>query len=493
MKTIINLFFVLIGLIGFSQTQKDSVNVYKKRVLEKTELDFISTYYTQDGDNAAVTGGIGTEALKDVASTVHVAIPLNDDDVFAIEPTISAYTSASSSNLNPFQSGASTTSGTSGASRSSNDDDDDNSNNSNLTKGSPWTEASGASKSDIWVNLNLSYSHSSDDRNKVWSANVNVANEFDYTSFGFGASHNWLFNKKNTEVGIIGSAYLDKWKPAYPTEIITYFKENGNINNGFFNGVEIFNQNGTITNTNAYTGQKWQPSKDYLVDNKNRNTYAVTLSFSQILSKKAQFSIFLDIVKQQGWLSNPMQRVYFKDINNFYIGNPASIDNYTSKSNTDVFQLADDIERLPNTRLKIPVGARFNYYINEFLVLKTYYRFYSDDWGIQSNTASIEMPIKVSDKFTLYPSYRYYDQTQADYFAGFEQHVSTNEFYTSDFDLSAFNANQYSFAAGYTDIFTKFKIWKFGLKSVDFKYSYYKRNTGLHFNIFSLGFKFVNN
>jgi hypothetical protein len=209
------------------------------------------------------------------------------------------------------------------------------------------------------------------------------------------------------------------------------------------------------------------------------------------LSKKAQISVFLDVVQQNGWLANPMQRVYFGDRANYYIGNASSIANYTSKENTDVFQLADDIELLPDARFKLPVGARFNYYLNEIISLRTYYRYYYDDWGITSHTANVELPIKISDKFTLYPTYRYYTQTAADYFAPYEQLLSTNEFYTSDYDLSEFNSNQFGFGISYTDIFTSRRIWKLGLKSVDLKYSNYKRNTGLTAGIISAGFKFV--
>jgi hypothetical protein len=156
-----------------------------------------------------------------------------------------------------------------------------------------------------------------------------------------------------------------------------------------------------------------------------------------------------------------------------------------------VFQLADDIERLPSKRLNIPIGFRLNYYINEIFSLRTYYRYYFDDWGIKSNTFNLEIPIKVSDKFTIYTSYRYYDQTKADYFAPYDQNLSTSEFYTSDFDLSKFSSNQYGFGVSYTDIFSKAHIWKFGLKSIDFRYNNYQRNTGLSANYTGLGFKFV--
>ena len=228
-----------------------------------------------------------------------------------------------------------------------------------------------------------------------------------------------------------------------------------------------------------------------MVADKGRNTYTGSVSLSQILSKKMQISLFADIVQQKGWLSNPMQRVYFKDKPNYYIGKAADIPFYTTTKNQGVFQLADDFERLPSARIKFPLGMRFNYYINEFLVLKTYYRYYFDDWGVTSQTANVELPIKIGGKFTLYPSYRYYTQTQADYFAPYEAHTTAETYYTSDYDLSAFNSNQYGFGVRYTDIFAKGNIWYLFLKQADLKYSHYQRNTGLHFDIVSLGFKFI--
>ena len=478
MKKIILILTVLFAINSFAQ--QDSTLVYKKRVLETTEVDFLTSYYYQDGDNAAVTGGIGTEELTDFTPTIVVSMPLNDDDVLTIDAGISTYTSASSSNLDPFDSSG-------GDDDDDDDDDDDIDGVSGATAqvGSPWIESSGASRQDTWGSVNVDFSHSSDDRNNIWNANVSFATEYDYTSIGFGGGFNKLFNEKNTEIGIHAKVYLDAWSPKYPTELDTYLEVNGDLNAGFFEDINILNENGEI-------GGNWSPVEGFeLIKDKGRNTYSVSFSFSQILSKNAQFSLFFDVVKQQGWLANPMQRVYFADVDNFFIGNGDSIDNYASYSNDNVFQLADDIERLPDNRFKIPIGMRLNYYISEIFALRTYYRFYSDDWGINSHTASVELPIKISPKFTLYPSYRYYNQTEADYFAGFDEHLSTSEFYTSDYDLSKFNANQFGFGVTYTDIFANAHIWKFGLKSIDVKYNNYKRNTGLKANYFAAGFKFV--
>lgn len=468
--------------------QQENNTAYKKRVLENTEVDILSSYYEQTGNNASVTGGIGNERLTDIAPSIVVSIPLNADDILTIDAGISTYTSASSSNLDPFD--------LTGASGGYEDDDDDGPSGGSASRnpqdviGSPWLASSGASRQDTWGSIAASYAHNSEDRNTITNLNASFATEYDYVSIGFGAGLTKLFNQKNTEVGVKANVFLDSWIPKYPSELDTYVEVNGDTNAGFFQGLPILDEQGNVTNKNSTN--TWRPLEGFgLIENEKRNTYALSLSFSQIVSKNAQLSLFADVIQQQGWLANPMQRVYFADRSNYYVGNAASIPNYTSPENVDVFQLADDLERLPSSRLKIPIGMRFNYYINEIVSLRSYYRYYFDDWGLTSHTAQLEMPIKVSPKFTVYPSYRYYQQSAMDYFAPFETHLSTNEFYTSDFDLSAYNAGQLGIGLSYTDIFTKFKTWKFGLKSIDFKYNNYSRNTGLKASYFGIGMKFV--
>ncbi|WP_373055886.1 DUF3570 domain-containing protein [Zunongwangia sp. H14] len=430
-------YFAIFGLLNASAQEENSEeNAYKKRVLENTEIDFLTSYYTQDGNNAAVSGGKGTEELTDFTPTIVVSIPLNADDVLIIDAAISAYTSASSSNINPIDGSG---------------------------QADPFTASSGASQSDTWANLNATYSHSSNSRNKIWTANFSVASEYDYFSLGFGGSFTKLWNDKNTELTINGKLYLDKWNPVYPYELRPFGANGRGLSDA------LFNRN-TVSGNADYN-----PEFTEFAD-KGRNSYSIGFNFSQILTEKMQASLALDLVQQNGLLSTPFQRVYFGDIEDSFI---------------EDFQLADAIEQLPDTRFKIAAGGRLNYYLNETFVLRGYYRFYNDDWGIQSHTASLEIPIKLGTKFTLYPSYRYYYQTAADYFAGYEMHTSGEEFYTSDYDLSRFSANQFSFGVNYTDIFTKFTLWNLHLKSIDLRYLYYERNSGLNSNLISAGINFI--
>ncbi|MBT8315606.1 MAG: DUF3570 domain-containing protein [Maribacter sp.] len=418
-------FFVFfICLIGFSQN--DNTNSYQTRVLETAEIELLFSYYDQDGRNAAVTGGEGTEELTDATSSIVVKIPLNPNDILTVDAGISAYSSASTSNVDPFD--------------------------KNGTRASPFSASSGASQSDALVHFNPSYEHSSGDRNSVYSAQAYVSSEYDYFSIGFGGGYTRLFNEKNTSVSASFQIFLDKWIPQYPVELRNGFNDSGIIGNGVYDPL-------------------FTPFND-----ETRNSYSLSLGFSQILGKRIQGSIFMDVVSQQGLLSTPHQRVYFSDANDFFI---------------EDFQLADNVEQLPESRFKLPIGARLNYYLNDLIILRSYYRFYSDDWGITAHTASLEAPLKLNEKFTFYPNYRYYNQTAADYFYRKEIAVSSLDFYTSDFDLSAYTAHQYGMGIRYKDIFTSAKVFTFGLKTIDFRFGKYDRSDGLDSLIFSLGTTFM--
>ena len=129
----------LCTFLSYAQQKKDTTIVFKKRVLETTEIDFLSSYYKQDGKHSSVGGGIGSEKLTNATANIVIAMPLNDDDVLTIDSGISAYTSASSSNINPFNA--------SGASRGGGGDDDDKVAAAALAAGptgSPWQASSGA-------------------------------------------------------------------------------------------------------------------------------------------------------------------------------------------------------------------------------------------------------------------------------------------------------------------------------------------------------------
>jgi len=248
-------FIIIFFLVGLNGQNNDSV--FKKNVLDNPEVSFLTSYYSQEGDHASVTGGIGTEKLTDFTPTVIITMPLNPDEVLTFEVGISAYSSASSSNGNPFD--------ISGSSAGYDDDHDDDydddydDDNENYTGGgqkigTPWIESSGASASDIWSTIVVDHSKYSEDRNQITNKNFSIANEYDYNSIGFGGGITKLYNQKNTSLSFAGKIFIDKWNPVYPTELKAYSDEKGDLTNGYFSGVDILDS----------TGQKstnWAPKK----------------------------------------------------------------------------------------------------------------------------------------------------------------------------------------------------------------------------------------
>lgn len=466
-STLNTVLFLFLGIIVFSQN--DTIK-YKKKVLDATELTVLGSFYKQDGVHSAVGGGIGTEKLTDVSPDIIINMPIGSDGVLSVDAGISAYSSASSSNINPFD-----ISQASGNGNGHRDDDDDDSDNDGRIA-SPWVESSGPSQQDARAHADISYAHSSDNRNSIWSMYGGFSKEFDYTSFNIGAGYTILFNQKNTEISVKAQTYFDTWKPIYATELKSYREVNGNLNAGFFAGIPITLATPTVESSTTYN-----PTKFTFAETDSRNTYIFSTSLSQIVNENFQISLFADVVYMQGLLATPYHRMYFADKNDFFI---------------EDYQLADDREKLPDTRMKYPIGIRANYYISDNFIVRTYYRYYFDDWGLTAHTFQTELPVKISDVFTVYPMYRYYTQTAVDYFYAHNKALSTYEFYTSDYDLSAFSSNQ--FGAGIRiapplGIFRNAEsISKFRFKSIDLRYNHYERSDDLKANIvsFSLDFAF---
>ncbi|RZL62323.1 MAG: DUF3570 domain-containing protein, partial [Pedobacter sp.] len=170
-----------------------------------------------------------------------------------------------------------------------------------------------------------------------------------------------------------------------------------------------------------------------------------------------------DVVQQNGYLSLPFHRVYFKD-------------------NT-VHQ-----ENLPDSRLKIPLGFRANYFIGNNLIIKTYYRYYTDNWGLKSHTADIEVPIKINSFFSISPFYRYYTQTAAKYFAPFQTHTAADQYYNSNYDLSKFSSDFYG--AGIRFAPPKGVLGMQHFSMLEIRYGHYAKNINMSSDIISLNIKY---
>ena len=194
-----------------------------------------------------------------------------------------------------------------------------------------------------------------------------------------------------------------------------------------------------------------------------RSTFATSFTFSQIVNRSMQVALIGDFVAQGGYLGLPFHRVYFSDRS---VG----------------------LESLPNTRFKLPVGVRFNYFVGDKVIFRTFYRYYVDNWGISAHTASIEAAIKITPFLSVSPFYRYYVQTASKYFAPIYVHTVQTGYSTSNYDYSAFNSSYKGINLRYVPVKGLFGIKSFSM--IELRYGHYDQTTGLKANNFSMNLRF---
>jgi hypothetical protein len=386
--SVIGMYFGI--LASFSQNAAGD-SAYKLRKLTYEETNIVSSYYSQDGNNAAVTGGTGSEKLTDIANSIELKFHRYDNKLrkhnFSFELGIDHYTSASSDKIDPA-----TISSASAA-------------DTRYYPSINWTRED--AKKDVTIGAGLSYS-----------------SEYDYQSLGMNLNFSKKTKDKSGEFSAKAQAYLDHLSLLYPIEL------RSSLNGG----------------TAA------------------RNTISGGLSWSQIINTKLQLMLEGELVYQKGYLGLPFHRVYFAD-NSVHI------------------------EALPNTRWKIPLGFRANYFIGDKFIVRTWYRNYHDNWGTNSNAVQLETVVKFTPFFSFTPFYRLYHQSAVDYFAPYNAHTAADGFYTSNYDLSKFTSN--FFGAGFRLAPPEgiFKIHQ--LNSVELRYGHYQRTTGMKADIVSLNVKLI--
>lgn len=279
--------------------------------------------------------------------------------------------------------------------------------------------------------------------------------EYNYQSLGASLHFSQKTSDKNGEFTAKIQAYLDHVKLIYPSEFIP---QTTAVVTG---GTTII----TTASGNRISsgGGSNHESEKASIPTSPRNTFTASISYSQIINSRLQVMLLGDVVTQNGYLSLPFHRVYFS----------------TGK---------DTIEKLPSSRFKVPLGIRLNYFLGDNIIIRTYYRYYADNWDIRSNTAGIEVPYKISPFFSISPFYRYYDQTAAKYFAPYKAHSVNDAFYTSNYAYANFKSNFYGVGlriappAGVLG-------WQ-NLHEMEIRYGHYSQTTDLVSDVISVSFGF---
>jgi hypothetical protein len=383
-QTRIYLVLLLILMGGFSQLAAQTPQPDSLNTRDPIDVNFLFSYYAQDGENSAVTGGKGTQELSDIAGKVIVHVPMDSLTILNVETSLNVYSSASTDRIDFAMSSAS-------------------------SQDAHLEGAASVDRSLAGTRMGLNF-----------GAGGSI--ESDYISASVGGGWSLASKDQSRLFSVNGRAFFDRWIVYLPVEFRKL--------------------------PNAFEGTD------------KRRSYSLGLSYSQIINPRMQAGISAEAVLQSGLLSTPFHRVYTSD------------DTLNAR-----------LEKLPDHRFKVPLAVRLNYFLGDQVILRFYYRFYWDDFGIRAHTMSLETPVRIGNALTIFPFYRFHTQTASEYFQAFGKHAPDAVFVTSDYDLSAFRMQK--FGAG-IQLSPVYGILRFGkrtgsgfFRNMGVRYARYIRSDGL--------------
>ena len=172
------------------------------------------------------------------------------------------------------------------------------------------------------------------------------------------------------------------------------------------------------------------------------------ISYFQNINSESYAKVALFYVGDSGYLSNPYSNV---------------VKNYNGTT-------ADVVgENRPDNRTAYGLSLKYANAITDSLSAHIGYRYYTDDWDIDSHTLDTDFYYEVSSDWLVKLGLRYYMQSEANFYSAKKDYfTSADEFASSDIRLGKFNALTYKADVEYkvTDDF-----------NVNFGVNYYDQST----------------
>lgn len=184
------------------------------------------------------------------------------------------------------------------------------------------------------------------------------------------------------------------------------------------------------------------------------------LSFSQNIDSQSYAKVSLFAIVEDGYLSNPYMNVvrYYKVIK------------------ADVVA-----ENKPDTRMAYGASIKYANALTDTISTQLAYRYYTDDWGINSHTLDSDIYYEYNSDWILKLGLRGYIQSKADFYSA-DRDYFTNEIYAShDQRMSSFSSITYK-----TDVDYKIS----DELSVNVSGNFYYQTNGNNAIYFMSGFKY---
>jgi hypothetical protein len=178
---------------------------------------------------------------------------------------------------------------------------------------------------------------------------------------------------------------------------------------------------------------------------------------SQIITKNLIMGATLEIITDQGLLSNPYRSIRYAD--------PSVPLGYSLGS-----------QIYPNTHTSTAAEGRAKYYLPFRAAASVSYRYFTDTWGIRANTIELGYTQPIANKFIFEGRLRHYTQTHANFYNDLFPFVNSQNFVGRDKNLAASTNNTIGAKMTWAFAPEGFLIFKratatFDVSRIQFKYS----------------------
>jgi hypothetical protein len=177
---------------------------------------------------------------------------------------------------------------------------------------------------------------------------------------------------------------------------------------------------------------------------------------SQVITKNLIAGATLEVITDQGLLSNPYRSIRYLD--------PSVPLGYSL--GTQVY---------PNTRTSTAVEARAKYYLPYRAAASVSYRYFTDTWGIRANTIELGYTHPLADRFIFEGRVRHYNQSHANFYSDLFNFAGQQNFEARDQNLAASTNNTFDGKVTWAFAPEGFLIFKratasFDVTRIQFKY-----------------------
>jgi Protein of unknown function (DUF3570) len=215
-----------------------------------------------------------------------------------------------------------------------------------------------------------------------------------------------------------------------------------------------------FTNSNDKVGENNGTASTPIVAWLGRaNSRSYEGGLSQIITKNLIAGTTVEVITDQGLLSNPYRSIRYRV--------DPSINPLGYALGTQVY---------PNTHTSTAVEARAKYYLPYRAAASVSYRFFSDTWGIHANTIELDYVHPLADKFIFEGRVRHYSQNAATFYSDLFTQANQQNFEGRDQNLAAQTNNTFDLKVTYAFLPQGWKVFKratatFDVTRIQFKYS----------------------